>query len=208
MIKVLIVDDHPLVRQGIKALLDVYEDIEVTGDAENGREAIEMCKNYKPDIVLMDLVMPEVSGIEATREILKDWPNIKIIILTSFIDKKLIKDAFKAGATGYVLKNISGDNLVESIRDANKGKSTLSSEASDFLISNFQDPSPADYQLTNQEINILTHLINGLSNKKIAQVQVLSLSTVKFHVSNILSKLGVSSRAEAIAVAITNKIIQ
>ena len=208
MIKVLIVDDHPLVRQGIKALLDVYEDIEVTGDAENGREAIEMCKNYKPDIVLMDLVMPEVSGIEATKEVLKYWPTIKIIILTSFIDKKLIKDAFKAGAIGYVLKNISGNNLVESIRDAKKGKSPLSSEASDFLISNFKEPSPADYQLTNQEINILTHLINGLSNKKIAQVQVLSLSTVKFHVSNILSKLGVSSRAEAISVALNNKLIQ
>lgn len=208
MIKVLIVDDHPLVRQGLKALLDIYKDIDVTGEAEDGSDAIKMCESNLPDVILMDLVMPEINGVEATKKIMKDWPSVKVVVLTSFIDKKLIKDAFKAGAIGYVLKNIPGDDLVESIRNANKGKSTLSSEASDFLISNFQDPSPADYQLTNQEINILTHLIHGLSNKKIAQIQVLSLSTVKFHVSNILSKLGVSSRAEAIAVAMKNKLIQ
>ena len=208
MIKVLIVDDHPLVRQGLKALLDVHKDIEVAGEAEDGRGAIAMCKKQLPDVILMDLIMPEINGVEATKSIMKDWPTVKVVVLTSFIDKKLIKDAFKAGAIGYILKNISGDSLVESIRNANIGKSTLSSEASDYLISNFKDPSPADYQLTNQEINILKHLVHGMSNKKIAQIQVLSLSTVKFHVSNILSKLGVSSRAEAIAVAMNNKLIQ
>jgi two-component system, NarL family, response regulator LiaR len=207
MIKVLIVDDHPLVRKGLRTLLDVYEDIEITGEAADGRDAIKMCKKNLPDVILMDLVMPEINGIEATKTIMKDWPSVKVIVLTSFIDKKLIKDAFKAGAIGYILKNISGDDLIKSIINANKGESTLSSEASDYLISNFKDPTPEDYQLTNQEINILTHLIHGLSNKKIAQIQVLSLSTVKFHVSNILSKLGVSSRAEAIAVAMKNKLI-
>src|SRR3972149_2912599 len=122
MIKVLIVDDHPLVRKGIKTLLGVYDDIEVVGEAEN--------------------------GIEATREILKNWAYIKVVTLTSFLDKKLIEDSLKAGAIGYVLKNISGDNLVATIRDADKGKSTLSSEASDFLISNLKNPKVADYQLT------------------------------------------------------------
>jgi len=208
MIKVLIVDDHPMVRQGIKTLLDVYDDIEVIGEAENGREALEICEKYKPDIVLMDLIMPEVNGIEATKEIVKNWSYIKVVTLTSFLDKKLIEDSLKAGAIGYVLKNISGDKLVATIRDANKGKSTLSSEASDFLISNIKKPPVADYQLTSQEKNILACLVDGLSNKKIAQKLVLSLSTVKFHVSNILNKLGVSSRTEAVSLAIKNKLVQ
>jgi len=208
MIKVLIVDDHPLVRHGIKTLLDVYDDIEVIGEAENGREALEMCKKNKPDVVLMDLIMPGVNGIEATKEIMKNWSYIKVVTLTSFVDKKLIEDSLKAGAIGYVLKNISGDKLVATIRDADKGKSTLSSEASDFLISNIKKPPVADYQLTSQEKNILACLVEGLSNKKIAQKLVLSLSTVKFHVSNILNKLGVSSRTEAVSLAIKNKLVQ
>ena len=208
MIKVLIVDDHPLVRHGIKTLLDVYDDIEVIGEAENGQEALEMCKKNKPDVVLMDLIMPGVNGIEATKEIMKNWSYIKVVTLTSFVDKKLIEDSLKAGAIGYVLKNISGDKLVATIRDADKGKSTLSSEASDFLISNIKKPPVADYQLTGQEKNILACLVEGLSNKKIAQKLVLSLSTVKFHVSNILNKLGVSSRTEAVSLAIKNKLVQ
>jgi NarL family two-component system response regulator LiaR len=207
MIKVLIVDDHPLVRQGIKTLLDVYDDIEVIGEAENGREALEMCEKCKPDIVLMDLIMPGVNGIEATKEIVKNWSYIKVVTLTSFVDKKLIEDSLRAGAIGYVLKNISGDKLVVTIRDADKGKSTLSSEASDFLISNIKKPPVADYQLTSQEKNILACLVEGLSNKKIAQKLVLSLSTVKFHVSNILNKLGASSRTEAVSLAIKNKLV-
>jgi len=208
MIKVLIVDDHPLVRRGIKTFLDVYDDIEVIGEAENGREALEMCKKNKPDIVLMDLIMPEVNGIEATKEIVKNWSYIKVVTLTSFVDKKLIEDSLKAGAIGYVLKNISGDKLVATIRDADKGKSTLSSEASDFLISNIKKPPVADYQLTSQEKNILACLVEGLPNKKIARKLVLSLSTVKFHVSNIINKLGVSSRTEAVLLAIKNKLVQ
>jgi two-component system, NarL family, response regulator LiaR len=208
MIKVLIVDDHSLVRKGISTLLGLYDDIEVIEEAENGKEAFEMCENDKPDVILMDLVMPEIDGITATRKILNNWPFIKIIILTSFIDKKLIEDSLKAGALGYILKNVTGDMLVDTIRNASKGKSTLSSEASDFLISNLKNSPVKDYQLTNQEKNILTYLVQGLSNKNIAQIEVLSLSTVKFHVSNILSKLGVSSRSEAISVALNNKLIQ
>lgn len=208
MLKVLIVDDHPLVRHGLSVLLGVYDDIEVIGEAENGREAFEMCGKHLPDIVLMDLIMPEIDGIEATRKILKNWSSIKIVILTSFVDKKLIEDSLKAGAIGFILKNVSGENLVATLRDAYRGKSTLSSEASDFLISNLKNPPVAEYQLTSQEKIIITCLVDGLSNKKIAQKLVLSLSTVKFHVSNILSKLGASSRAEAVSIALKNKMVQ
>ena len=208
MIKVLIVDDHSLVRNGIKTILGIYDDIEVIGEAENGKEALEICGKCLPDVVLMDLVMPELNGIEATKKILESWPTIKVVTLTSFVDKKLIEDSLKAGAIGYVLKNISGENLVATIRDAEKGKSTLSSEASDFLISNIKKPTVVEYQLTNQEKNILGCLVEGLSNKNIAQKLVLSLSTVKFHVSNILNKLGASSRAEAISIAIKNKLVE
>jgi len=208
VLKVLIVDDHPLVRHGLSVLLGVYDDIEVIGEAENGREAFEMCGKHLPDIVLMDLIMPEIDGIEATRKILKNWSSIKIVILTSFVDKKLIEDSLKAGAIGFILKNVSGENLVATLRDAYRGKSTLSSEASDFLISNLKNPTVAEYQLTSQEKIIITCLVDGLSNKKIAQKLVLSLSTVKFHVSNILSKLGASSRAEAVSIALKNKMVQ
>jgi NarL family two-component system response regulator LiaR len=208
MIRVLIVDDHPMVRHGINVLLGAYDDIEVVGEAENGREAVEMCEKHKPDIVLMDLMMPEVNGIEATRIIQKNWSDIKVVTLTSFIDKNLIADSLKAGAIGYVLKNISGDNLVSTIRDADKGKSTLSSEASDFLISNLKTPPVIDYQLTAQEKKIVACLVEGMSNKMITRKLILSLSTVKFHVSNILNKLGASSRAEAVSIALKNNLIQ
>lgn len=208
MIKVLIVDDHPMVRRGINILLGVYDDMEVIGEAENGQEAIEMCEKHKPDIVLMDLMMPEVNGIEATKKILESWSYIKVVTLTSFIDKKLIEDSLRAGAIGYVLKNISGENLVNTIRDAYNGKSTLSSEASDFLISNLKAPKDTEYQLTDQEKKVIACLIEGLSNKMIAKKLVLSLSTVKFHVSNILNKLGASSRAKAVSIALKNNLIQ
>ena len=208
MIKVLIVDDHPLVRKGIKTLLSIYDDIEVIGEAENGKEALEICGKCLPDVVLMDLIMPEINGIETTKKMLENWSTIKVVTLTSFVDKKLIEDSLKAGAIGYVLKNVSGENLVSTIRDAEKGKSTLSSEASDFLISNIKKPAVVEYQLTNQEKNILECLVEGLSNKNIAQKLVLSLSTVKFHVSNILNKLRASSRAEVISIAIKNKLVE
>lgn len=208
MIKVLIADDHLMVRQGIKALLNLYDDIEVIGEAENGREASEMCEEYRPDIVLMDLIMPEVNGIDAVKDILNNRPNTKIVILTSFADKELIEESLKAGAIGYVLKNISGDDLVATIRDAYHGKPALSSEASNFLISNLKNPQVGAYNLTNQEKNILACMVEGLSNKNIARKLVLSISTVKFHVSNILNKLGASNRAEAVSIALKNKLIK
>ncbi len=208
MIKVLIADDHLLVRQGIRALLDDHKDIEVIGEAENGQQAYDLCKRKrKPDIVLMDLIMPTLGGVEAIKKIAGKWSHVKIVALTSFIDKQLIEDSLKAGAIGYVLKNTSGEDLIAAIRNANKGKSTLSSEASDMLISNLKNPLAADYQLTKQEKNILSCLVKGQSNKEIARKQVLSISTVKFHVSNILNKLGATSRAEAVSIALKKNLV-
>jgi two-component system, NarL family, response regulator LiaR len=207
MIKVLVVDDHPLVRSGLSALFEVYEDIKVIAEAANGKEAIELSIKYNPDIVLMDLIMPDITGIEATAEINKKCPGIKIIILTSYVDKKLLENSLKAGAVGYVLKNITGDNLIAAIRDTYNGGTILSSEASNILISNIKKPGEIVYNLTPQEKNILTHLVKGLSNKMIAREESLSLSTIKFHVSNILSKLGASCRAEAVSIALKNELI-
>ena len=207
MIKVLIVDDHPLVRSGLIALFEVYEDVKIIAEADNGKEAIELSAKYKPDIVLMDLIMPDISGIEATAEINKKCPGIKIIILTSYIDKKLLENSLKAGAVGYILKNISGDNLIAAIRDAYRGDTILSSEASNILISNLKKTGEIEYNLTPQEKKILNHLINGMPNKMIAREESLSLSTIKFHVSNILGKLDASCRAEAVSIALKNELI-
>ncbi len=208
MIKILIADDHLLVRQGIRALLEAYNDVEVIGEAEDGQEAYEMAKKLKPDIVLMDLLMPRLSGTEAMTKILAKMPEVKIIALTSYIDKQLIEESLKSGALGYVLKNISGDELLLTIKNVSQGKSSLSSEASDLLISNLKNPDADNYQLTSQERNILACLVEGQSNKEIARKQVLSISTVKFHVSNILNKLGASSRAEAVSIALKKNLTE
>ena len=124
-IRVMIVDDHPLVRHGIKTVFEAYDEILLVAEAENGKEAIEMCEKYRPDIVLMDMVMPVLNGSQATEEIIKRWPDIKVIALTSFNDKDLIKRCLKPGAISYILKNISGEKLIKTIKDAYKGKFVL-----------------------------------------------------------------------------------
>ncbi len=201
-IKVLIADDHPLVRHGIKTFLETYDDIYIVGEAENGREAIEICEKHLPDVVLMDVRMPGLNGIEATNHILKKRPNIKVIILTSFIDKELIENSLKAGASSYLLKNESGERIVRVIRDAYQGKSNLSSEATQIMISEVRNPLSKRYQLTKREKEILSLMVEGLSNKEIAKRLTLSTSTIQFHITNILSKFGVSKRTEAIFILI------
>ncbi|GAG69556.1 Transcriptional regulatory protein LiaR [subsurface metagenome] len=207
-IKVLIADDHPLVRYGIKTFLETYDDIYIVGEAENGREAIEICEKHLPDVVLMDVRMPELNGIEATNHILKKRPNIKVIILTSFIDKELIENSLKAGASSYLLKNESGERIVRVIRDAYQGKSNLSSEATQIMISEVRNPLSKRYQLTKREKEILSLMVEGLSNKEIAKRLTLSTSTIQFHVTNILSKFGVSKRTEAIYLALKQKLVK
>lgn len=208
-IKVMIADDHPLVRHGIKTVFEAYDDILLVAEAENGKEAIEMCEKYRPDIILMDIMMPVIDGVEATSQLIKRFPDIKVIALTSFNDKDLIKKSLKAGAVGFILKNITGAKLVKTIKNAYKGELTLSSQATKILLSELREPSSeGTIKLTEREIEILALIVEGLSNKEIAKRLFISNSTVQFHVSNILSKLGVSKRTEAVYLALKQKLVK
>ncbi|MHB1346141.1 MAG: response regulator [Candidatus Humimicrobiaceae bacterium] len=208
MIRVIIADDHPLVRHGIKTVFEAYDDIELVAEAENGKEAIEICEQYKPDIVIMDMIMPILDGAEATSQLIKKFPDIKVIALTSFNDKDLIKKSLKAGAISFVLKNISGSKLVKTIKDVYKGKYELSPQATKILLSELREKTDDNISLTKREKEILTFIVEGLSNKEIAKRMFLSNSTIQFHVSNVLSKLGVSKRTEAAYLALKQKLVE
>jgi two-component system, NarL family, response regulator LiaR len=207
-IRVLIVDDHSMVRRGLATILRVKPDLDLAGEANNGREAVELCAQLQPDVVLMDLMMPEMSGAAATATIRSQWPQVQVIALTSFQEKELVREALQAGAIGYLLKNVSADDLAAAIREAHAGRSTLAPEAIQALIQ--VEPAPhipevdlaAAFGLTAREQEVLALMIEGLSNPAIAERLVVSRSTAKAHVSNILSKMGVSNRAEAIALAL------
>ena len=207
-IRVIIVDDHAMVRKGLIAFLKNEPTLELVGEARDGREAIESCERLQPDVILMDLVMPELGGVAATRTIHQRWPNVQVIALTSFQEKELVQDALQAGAKGYLLKNVSGEELAEAIRQAHGGRPTLAPEAVQALI---QPPSEAESMaadLTRREQEVLALLVKGMSNPEIAAHLVISRSTVKVHISSILSKLGVASRGEAISLAIQNKLVR
>ncbi len=200
-IRVMIVDDHSMVRRGLAAYLEDEPGFELVGEAADGQEAVGMCEGAQPDIILMDLVMPELSGAAATQIIRERWPQVQVIALTSFQERELVQDALRAGAISYLLKNVSGSDLVETIRAAQAGRSTLAPEAVQALIQPHAPGPDRDYSLTPRERDVLALLVEGLTNAEIAARLGVSRSTVKVHVSNILSKLGVSSRGEAIAVA-------
>lgn len=208
-IRVMVVDEHGMVRKGIVAYLKSNPGLKIVGEACNGREAVESYAPLRPDVILMDLQMPEMDGIEATRVIHRENPNVKVIALTSFPDRDKVQAALAAGAISYLLKNISGEDLVEAIRDAYAGRSTLAQEAVQALIT---PPSPevaspgADLTLREREVLVL--LGKGLNNSEIAERLAISLATAKAHVSNILSKLGVSNRAEAIGAAARRGLIE
>jgi len=207
-IRVLIVDDHAMVRKGLISFLKNEPALELVGEARDGREAIEACEQTKPDVILMDLVMPELGGVAATRTIHQRWPGVQVIALTSFQEKELVQDALQAGAIGYLLKNVSGEELTEAIRQAHSGRPTLAPEAVQALI---RPPSEAESlaaDLTRREQEVLGLLVKGMSNPEIAACLFISRATVKVHISNILSKLGVSNRAEAISLAIKNKLVR
>ena len=211
-IRVMIVDDHSMVRRGLATILKVKSDLELVGEANNGREAVQMCKESQPDVILMDLVMPEMGGAEATELIRKECPSIQVIALTSFQEKELVREALQAGAIGYLLKNVSADDLAAAIREAHAGRSTLAPEAIQALIQadspgaiSDQEPSET-FGLTPREREVLALMVEGLNNPEIAERLVVSRSTAKAHVSNILSKLGVSNRAEAITMALQHRL--
>ena len=212
-IRVMIADDHGMVRRGLGTILKVRADLELVGEASSGAEALELCQQSQPDVVLMDLVMPEMGGAEATRLIRERCPNVQVIALTSFQEKELVREALRAGAIGYLLKNVSAEDLAAAIREAHAGRSTLAPEAIQALIaaetrSAVQSADLAEtYALTPREREVLALMVEGLTNPDIAQRLVVSRSTAKAHVSNILSKLGVSNRGEAIALAIQYNLV-
>jgi two-component system, NarL family, response regulator LiaR len=209
-IRVLIVDDHSMVRKGLVAFLKAFPDLELMGEASSGEEALILCQESVPDVVLMDLIMPGMGGITATSRIRKTYPTVQVIALTSSTEHQMVQDVLRAGAIGYLLKDISAEELASAIRSACAGEPTLSMEATQALIEAATQSSPlhsTGQHLTEREIEVLRLMVSGLSNPEIGERLSVSRSTVKTHVSNILSKLGVSSRVEAVTLAIQHKLV-
>ena len=206
-IRVMIVDDHDMVRKGLATFLKVNADLELVGEARDGREALQMCAQVQPDVVLMDLVMPEMDGTSATRFIRERWPHVQIIALTSFQEQELVREVLQAGAIGYLLKNVTVDDLADAIRAAHAGQSTLAPEATQALIQTVGREPDLGHDLTTREREVLALMVEGLNNPNIARRLSVSRSTARAHVSSILSKLGVSNRAEAITLALRRKLI-
>lgn len=204
-IRVLIVDDHDMLRKGIASFLYSMPDLELVGEASSGSEAVELCTALKPDVVLMDLVMPEMDGVTAIQHIHNRQPDIQIIALSSFAEHDLVKSALKAGAVGYILKNVPAEKLAEAIRMANRGIAPLSPE----ITSNLFAPPEAStqFKVTPREQEVLALIVEGFSNAEIAYRLGISQFTVKNHVSNILTKLGVATRTDAVRVAIQNNLV-
>jgi len=207
-IRVLLVDDHAVVRSGLSAFLLAFDDLELIGEAGGGEEALTKCEILKPDVVLMDLVMPNMNGAQTTAAIRERYPDIQVIALTSFKEEDLVQRAIKAGAIGYLLKNVSADELADAIRSAKAGKPTLAPEAAQALMHAAMKPQELGFDLTPRELDVLALMVEGLSNPDIAERLVVSRSTVKFHVSSILSKLGATSRTEAVSLALQHKLVK
>jgi len=208
-IKLVIVDDHRVVRSGVKALIDTESHMEVIGEAADGREAVTKVKSQNPDVVLMDLVMPEMDGVEATSEITKVDPAPKILILTSFSEEERIIQAIKAGATGYLIKDASPDELVQAIGDVYHGESTLDPKVAGTVLRSVQnEPQDSSEELTDREVDVLELLAEGLPNEDIAEKLYISERTVRSHVSNILAKLDLTNRTQAALYAVRKGIVE
>jgi two-component system, NarL family, response regulator LiaR len=207
-IRILLVDDHMVVRSGLSTVLSVFDDLQLVGEAGDGEEAIRLCERLQPDLVLMDLLMPRMDGVTAIKAIKERWPQIQVIALTSFKEKEYVEGAIKAGANGYLLKNVSADELVKAIHRAAAGQPSLSPEAAQVLIQHVNQPAQPGQDMTSREKEILALMVKGLSNNEIAERLIISQSTVKFHVSNVLSKLGVSGRTEAVAMAVKFHLVE
>ena len=207
-VRVMIVDDHKVVRSGLSAFLDAYDDLELVAQADSGEKALALCHQHHPDVVLMDLVMPKMNGAETTEALLNACPDVKVIALTSFKEQELVEGALKAGAIGYLLKDVDADDLAVAIRQAFAGKPTLAPEAAQVLIQASRKPYKPGIDLTERENEVLALLVKGLTNPEIAERLYVSKSTVKFHVSSILNKLQVSSRTEAVAKALQEGLVK
>ena len=207
-IRVLIADDHDVLRSGLAIFFETRDDLTLVGEATNGYEAITACEQTHPDVILMDLIMPEMDGAQSTKSILEKHPETQIIVLTSFDEEGLVETAIKAGAISYLLKNVSVDQLANAIRAAYAGRSILSHEATKALISATRKPSTQPYNLTDRELEVLALVVKGKSNGEIAAALGISYSTVKKHVSSIHTKLDTSSRTEAVSLAVQKKLVR
>jgi len=230
-IRVVFADDHPVVRRGLVMIVDIEDDIEVVGEAENGEQAISLAHQLQPDVILMDLQMPVLGGVDATRRIRAELPHIKIIILTTFADDEHIYEGVAAGARGYLLKDAPPDDLIEAIRAAYQGKSLIDPGVAAKILERFSSlvnqpftpvtkplsptptkpispPNPTMVKLTPRELEVLHLLAQGARNKQIAEKLIIAPRTVKVHVGNILGKLGVSNRTEAVAAAMKLGLLQ
>ena len=206
-IRVLVVDDHPMVRRGLATFLKVFSDLEMAGEAADGKAAIQLCVDLQPDVVLMDMAMPDMDGATATRRIRSQSDTIQVIALTSFKEEILVQSALQAGAIGYLLKDVSADELAQAIRAAHAGRATLSPEAAQALVHAASQSPPPGLDLTERERSVLALMVEGLNNTQIAARLTVSPSTVKSHVSNILTKLGTSSRTEAVTLALRTRLV-
>jgi two-component system, NarL family, response regulator LiaR len=206
-VRILIVDDHAMVRSGLRNFLYAYEWMMLVGEASNGAEAVVFCRTHEVDVVLMDIMMPEMDGTEATRRIVALNKGINIIVLTSFHEQDQVEQALKAGATSYLLKNVSAEGLALAIRAAHAGRSTLAPEAAEALIAATRQKTGYGWDLTEREKQVLGLLVTGRSNYEIASQLNISMATVKYHLSNIFSKFGVKSRVEAVTFTLEHKLL-
>jgi NarL family two-component system response regulator LiaR len=206
-IRVLIVDEQAVVRSGLIAFLQAFDDLELVGAASNGREALRLCEQGQPDVVLMDLVMPDMDGVTATQAIRHKYPHIQVIALTSFREEELVQAVIRAGAIGYLLKNVMADELADAIRAAHAGRPTLAPEVTEALLHAATHPPAPGKDLTPRERAVLALMVKGLSNAEIAERLMISSSTVKFYVSSILAKLGAANRVEVVALAVRHHLV-
>jgi len=200
-IQVMIVDDHFMVRYGLKSYISLLPDMEVCGEAASGEEALQLCQELRPDVVLMDLMMPGMGGAATIAEMRKILPRTRFVALTSFVDPELVNRVIRAGATGYLLKHASMGQLMDAIRDAVQGRPTLGMEATEALMKSTVEPT-GTANLTEREMDVLRLMAEGHTNLEIAQQLRISESTARFHVGKVFSKLGVSNRTEAVRTAL------
>ena len=206
LIRVVLVDDQFQIHRVVQDILGSTPDVRLVGQAANGQEGLELCEYYQPDIVLMDVIMPIMDGIEATRELHERFPDIKVLVISSFQDHESVHSMLRNGAVGYLTKGSLAEDLVETIRTTFQGKMVFSSEIGTHLMTTTPQPA-VDFHLTDRELEVLVLLAEGLTNQQSAQKLSISTSTLKFHMNNIYQKLGVQTRSEALVLAAKNNLL-